>query len=145
MKYTKKESIGGEWLRAAELESGTKLKIVGETRKVPGEYGDRDVAKVEVNGFKGEKNVNINQTSLNAFIDAFGDESSNWIGKVVTAQTEKAIIAGKRRIVLYLIPDGFALQETTDGYIKIVRVNGDPVLPSPTLEVEEIQVEDIPF
>ncbi len=120
MKYTKKESVGGEWVRASELENGTKIEILSEATTIGGEFGDRDVCKVKVAGFDEEKNVNLNKTTLNGFIDAFGDESEKWIGKTVTAQVEKALIGGKRVTILYMIPEGCELKENEDGYLHVV-------------------------
>jgi len=73
----------------------------------------------------------------------------------VTAITEKALIAGKRSIILYLVPEGYELKETEDGFMAILPadIQTAPVKKTtePTLageddrDIPEITKADIPF
>ena len=139
MKYLKEMGVSGEWLKASELENGTKLEIVGETKSVSGKFGDQDVCKVKTNGAADPKNARVNRTSLNALVDAFGEESIEWIGKKVTAQVEKAIVGGKRVHILYLVPEGYALIDGDDGFMKITKGDDDPGPKEETIDADKIE------
>lgn len=145
MLYRKSDSVQGTWLKASEIASGTLVKIVSETKPIEGEYGLRNVAKVRVKGAPDSMNANLNKTTINGLIDAFGEDSNSWIDKVLTAYTEKAIVAGKRVTILYLVPEGYQLLEV-DGYMNIVRNPGTQTqtITSPSQVRKPIQEEDIP-
>ena len=44
-------------------------------------------------------------------VDAFGEDTENWIDKEVNVLTEKKMISGKKAIVVYLIVDGWYLDD----------------------------------
>lgn len=141
MQYQKDESVRGDWLRASELASGTQLKIVAETKTNPnGKFGPEEVTQVKVKGFEGVKNVRLNKTTLNAFVDAWGGESKTWIGKVVTAHPDKQTISGRRVVVLYLVPEGYQLTEDATGYVVITK--GGEFLEDETAPIDP---SEIPF
>jgi len=140
MKVSK--TVGGNWARANEIVSGTKIKLTTEaTVQTSEEYGDSLIAKAKIQGALDEVNIRINKPSKNALIDAFGDDTTNWVGKVLTAQTEKSVVAGKRVTILYLVPEGFTLGEDAGGYVVIVR-NGAPTQGTDTAPITP---DDIPF
>lgn len=125
-KYTK--TIGGAWAKGSEITSGTKAKIVSETVHSESQFKDKtgnpkmqDVAKVRFEGKEEAMNMNLNRATIYGLIDAFGEESKEWIGKPLTAHTEKVVVGGKRVTAVYLIPDGFEVRENSDGYIEIVK------------------------
>lgn len=143
MKVTRTSGSGGAWLKKAEFKSGDGLKIASEAGLVEGQNGTQLVVKVNQRGSTEALNVAINTPSKNALIEAFGDDTKDWVGKVVTGVTEKAIIAGKRSIILYFVPEGFELKETDDGFMTISR--GDiQVAPSKVTKTvrEEVAGED---
>ena len=130
-------------MKASEIVSGTKCKLVSETAPQPSEYGTQDVAKIRFQGEEGEaKNVRINKPSINALIDAFGEDSKVWIGNVLTAVTEKMVVSGKRVTALYLVPEGYSLGED-EGHYLVITKDGATVKSEPTEET--INPEDIPF
>ena len=153
MQFQKKEGVGGNWLDVKSLVSGTQVCLATETKQVSDNYQGKpvtkNVSKIKVKGAPELQNVNVNQTSINALVEAFGPESKDWVGKVLTAQTEKTMIAGRRVVVLYLVPEGFELTEDSDGYLKILRKGQMPAQPVSTApepeENEEIMPEDLPF
>ena len=120
----------GSWLDKKSLVTGDIIKIVSEAEDVPSNLGDGSgtqlVAKVLVKRTSKEaQNFAINAQSKNALIDAFGDDTANWKDKVVTVNIEKTIIAGKRGIAAYLIPDGMVLKESDDGFVYIGHIDSD--------------------
>jgi hypothetical protein len=130
-KYTK--TIGGAWARGADITQGTKAKIVSETVHSESQFKDKngapkmqDVAKVRFEGKEEAMNVNLNRATIYGLIDAFGEESKEWIGKVLTVHTEKVVVGGKRVTALYLVPEGFEVKENSEGYVEIVRTGDSP-------------------
>ena len=121
MRYIKRSGVQGAWVKGSEVVSGTKAKLVSETIPQESEYGMQDVAKVRIQGDAETKNVRINSPTLNALIESFGDDSKDWINKILTIQTEKMNVGGRRVTALYLIPEGFEIGEDAGGYIVITR------------------------
>jgi hypothetical protein len=74
MKANKKASVGGEWAKkGVDIASGDVVKILNGGTIVSGDFGDRHVFSIQTKN--GPKNQTFNQTSMNACIDAFGDET----------------------------------------------------------------------
>ncbi|MCH9022916.1 MAG: hypothetical protein IID32_09135, partial [Planctomycetes bacterium] len=107
MKYTKQTGVQGAWVDKAAIISGTKAKLVSETEPTEGEYGKQDVAKIRIEGDAETKNVRINKPTIAGLIDAFGDDSKDWINKELTIQTEQMRVGGKKVTALYLLAEGF--------------------------------------
>lgn len=153
MKYQKQVSVQGAWVKASELTDGTKAKLVSETEPSEGEYGKQDTAKIRIEGDTETKNVRINKTTLNGLIDAFGDDSKDWINKELTVKTEKALVGSKRVTILYLIAENFELGEDKGGYLvirnmdksKVVKDMGDDIPVVEPKEGDDVDVKDIPF
>jgi hypothetical protein len=109
------------------------------------------VAKCKVKGMDGEFNLAINSPSKNALIDAFGSDTKNWVGKLLTAAIEIGIFAGKRGVMLNLVPEGYVVAEDAAGYI-VIRPKVEPPAvvakqtgPFAEYPVEDINPDDIPF
>lgn len=160
MKFTKNGGTQGAWLDKKELRTGDILKLVSEAKEVEGQNGKQVVAKCRLKGGPEEaKNVSINSPSKNALIEAFGEDSKDWVDKLLTVNIEKMMIGGKRVIALYLVPEGFELKEDDEGYVKVLRQDGtdapvatDPAdMPAvvgnsaPEYPEEDINPDDIPF
>lgn len=139
----------GKWLDKDILENGDYLKITTEADWIPSKQGsDQLVAKCRVKGKTAEDvNFAINTPSRNALIDAFGDDTSSWVGKVLGVKVEPVRVAGKSGIALYLIPEGFEFGDNAEGYAEIRRLGGDPIEKNAIEypEEDEINPEDIPF
>jgi len=111
MKYTKHVSVGAFAKKKVDINSGDLITISNEGKQVEGQFGTQDVFLVKlVNGE--EKNINVNQTSLNGLIDAYGDDSVKWIGKQVKVWLIKQNVAGKFVDVLYISHPESDLTET---------------------------------
>jgi hypothetical protein len=122
--YKKTETVGGAWVKAKDLVSGVKCKLVAETNPSESVWEGKTIknnaSKIRFAGQEGEAmNVNVNKPSINALVDAFGEDSKLWIGKLLTAHTEKMLVGGKRVTALYLIPEGYEIAEDEGGYLVI--------------------------
>src|SRR3990167_2381131 len=128
--YTKTQFVSGGWVKTSELKNETKAKIKNEVVPVQSQFKDKngnekkqDVGKVLFQGQKEAVNVNINRATIFGLIDAFGNDSKNWIDQVLTVHTEKVMVAGKRVTALYLVPKGYSVHENDEGYIEIRKGN----------------------
>lgn len=147
MQYQKQVSISGGWVKTAELKTGEKAKIVSETTPQPSSFLDKkgnpktqDVAKVRFESQTEPVNVALNRATINALVDAFGEDSKGWQGHVLTAETEKMRVAGKAVVALYLLPEGYVKIDDENGYAVIVKKD----LATPMTD-EEKSLADIPF
>ena len=150
MATVQRSSGGGKWLDKKTLVNGDKLKITTTADWIPNQQGGEQlVAKCKVQGKTTEDvNISINAPSKNGLIDAFGDDTAAWRNQTLTVEVFSTLIAGKKGVALYLIPEGFELKENAEGYMNIVNPNaGEPVNANeyPTQEEEEINPDDIPF
>ena len=145
----------GTWLDKKILKTGDVIKLTTEAKEVPSQQGGTQIVvkcKVKDKPELGETNISINKPSKNALISAYGDDSINWIGKILTVSIEKTLIAGKRGIAMYLIPEGYQIGEDEGGYLVITNPTIPETVIPKTDEIEtveypedDIKPEDIPF
>lgn len=154
MQYTKNQSIGGAWVKGKDVVSGTKAKLVSEAQPMESQFQNKDgskkfqdVAKVRFQNDDNVYNISLNRATIEGLIDAFGEDSKLWVNKLLTAHTEKVVVGGKRVVALYLVPEGFILEEDESGYMHIVKENKEIKNPStaPEIEYPESEAQDIPF
>lgn len=153
-KYQKSVSISGGWVKTNELKNGQRAKIVSETTAQPSSFLDKkgnpktqDVAKIRFEGQNEPVNVSLNRATINALVDAYGEDSVAWQGHVLTCEIEKVRVAGVMRLALYLLPEGFEKADDENGYAVVQRkaVQQGEVPQSGPVTEGEINVEDIPF
>lgn len=157
MKYQKTFQVSGAWVKTKDL-TATKAKIVSETEPQPSSFLNKDgspktqdVCKVLFQGDKEPVNVALNRATINGLVEAFGEDSNEWIGKVLSVITEKIRVGGKANIALYLIADGYEKIDDEMGYaiIQKKKVAFEDSFPSNSTterpEEVEIKPEDIPF
>lgn len=132
--------MGAFLKKGIDFKEGEIIEIANEGKKIEGQFGTQDIFLVKLTNGK-EGNVSINQTSVNSFIDAWGEDSINWIGKKVKTWKIKQNVASKFLDVWYfshpeaeLTEVGFVLKD------KEIKNNEIPVI-----EEEDIDVKDIPF
>lgn len=145
---TKSSGVGGKWLDKKSLKGGEKAKLKSEATEQPSQQGGTQwVAKLLVQGQPEALNVSINKPSKNALIDAFGEETADWVDKVLTLQVEKTVVSGKRGIAMYLVPEGFEVSEDNDGYIVIKKIGSADVEMEGEMNgpKDTINPDDIPF
>ncbi len=126
--YEKKVSIFGNWVKGKDLVSGSKAVLVSETNPIKSQFKDKngnektqDVAKIKFDGKDEELNISLNRATIDGLIDAFGNDSKNWINKPLTVITDKVSVGGKRVIAVYLVAEGYILEEDGDGYLHIFK------------------------
>ena len=113
MKVKKRISIQGDWVKVKEdIDNGDIVTILNEGKVVPGEFGDRNVFEIKTKN--GNKSSSFNQTTMNYLIDAFGDETKEWVAKEIKVWIVKSNVAGKMRDVVYFTEPSWI--ETSDGF-----------------------------
>ena len=108
--FAKKEDY--EWEGAeykADIQNGDKVKFLDSGETEIGQFGEQYNFTIETRN--GKKKIALNQTSVNVLVDAFGEDTENWVDKEVKVLTEKKMISGKKAIVVYLIVDGWYLDD----------------------------------
>ena len=134
MIFKRSNSVGGKWIDKSKLKTGMKCVILNEaiqqeSNKFKDKNGNPQVqtfAKVKVEGLEGEYNVNLGRMTINALVEAFGEDSLKWQGETLTVDIkETEDNTGAVSYKLYLIPQGFVkiYEKGTDGksYAKIIR------------------------
>lgn len=94
----------GDYLTSNDVKEGDILTVTEEPKLRPKEETgfDRDTWGIKVQlPNKTEKLWTLNKTTYNALWDAYGDESTNWVGKKVRISTEKRRVRGEQKTVLY--------------------------------------------
>src|ERR1035437_5227762 len=133
--------VGGAWVKKADLKNGDIVKLTSEALWIEGTNGKQLVAKMRVKGQVEDKNLAINTPSRNALCSAFGKASATWVDKHLKVAVESGIFAGKRGIMLNLIPEGYELTTDAGGYITIEKVatnsDGSPV---PNFDVKHDEI-----
>jgi hypothetical protein len=129
MKYEKTQPIAGVWVKGSEVQPGTRCKLVSETTHVQSQFTDektgekkyQDVAKVLFSGDTEAKNISINRATLFGLIDAFREESADWMNHILTVETEKVLVGGRRVTAIYLVPENYEKIDDENGYTVIVK------------------------
>ena len=153
-KYSKNTFLGGAWVKGKDIISGTRCKLVSEANPQPSQFEDKegkpkvqDVAKIRFEDKSDPLNISLNRATINGLVDAFGEDSKDWIGRTLTVVTEKVLVAGKRVTAVYLLPEGYEAQEDENGYMVIVNPKKESIVADPEIESvnTELAAEEIPF
>lgn len=130
MKVQRVTRAQGEFAKVGQdFKDGDTLVIRDAGQVISGDFGDRHVFKVETRN--GEKNLSLNQTSMNNLIDAYGAETNNWVGKNAKVFVVRQMVGDGLKNVCYLTGEGWLMTE--DG--KFVREGA----------ADEPNPDDIPF
>lgn len=152
--YSKHEVLAGDWIKGKDIRSGSKAKLKSEVHPTPSQFKDKDgnvqmqdVGKIHIQGETTQKNIRVNKASISALVDAFGNDSKNWIDKLLTLETMKVSVGGKMQTAVYLVPEGYELGEDSNGYVVIKKIGGEINLMGDDTEYpsEDINPDDIPF
>lgn len=123
MEYQKKVSVGQFAKKGEDYKDGDIVTIRDEGKQVEGQYGIQNVFSVKLaNG--DEKNMSLNQTSINNLIDAYGSNSKNWVDKKVKVWLILQSVSGKMVKVTYLSHPNAEISE--DGDFSISNAHRDP-------------------
>lgn len=141
MEYTK--SASGGWADAEKIQDGTKVKLMTECIKQESKFKDSEgntktenVATARFQGQEAPVNVRLNWTTIYGLIDAFGKDSKDWVGKVLTVKKREQSVGDKVYDVLYYIPEGFEMIRNAEKRLEIKKI-GDKEI------VEDYPEEDI--
>lgn len=156
MIYKKSTTTTGAWAKGSELEDIKVAKIVSETKAQPsnftnkdGSAKDQDVCKIRFAGKEDVYNISLNKATINGLVDAFGEDSKEWINKELTVETEKVRVAGVARIAIYLIADGYQKVDNDEGFAVIQKIGDskDDLVKDmddiPVIDEEEPSAEDL--
>lgn len=151
MEYTKQIKMAGSWVKGGDIKSGIKAKLLTPAERTESQFKNedgtpkfQDVAKIKFEDKPTETfNIAINRATINALIDAFGTKSEDWVGKPLTTQVEKMIVAGRNVRAVYLIPEGYELTEDDGGYTVITKIGGKEE--GKQSDYDEVDPESIPF
>lgn len=135
MFYQKKVTVGQFAKKGVDIKDGDFITVANEGRQIEGQFGTQDVFLMKLANGE-EKNVSLNQTSLNNLIDAFGEDSKNWIGKQVKVWLIRSNVQGKIVPVMYVSHPAATLDD--DGLFST------PVA-APAPATAEVKVDEIPF
>lgn len=112
MKVQKRISVGAFAKRGEDYKNGDVVMILNEGIVQDGKFGEQNIFKM---GFvSGEKNLSINQTSMNYLIDAYGDDTAGWVKKEVKLWVVKQNVAGRFTDVTYVTAPNQQLGEEGD-------------------------------
>lgn len=166
MQYTKSSGTSGPWLDKSTVTNGQKFSILTEAKPIEeiykGEPNTRNTVKVKVEGMAEPQNYDLNKPTIAGLIDAFGDDSRLWMGKVLRAHSEKVRVAGRAGTMVILYAEGYKVQDDEGGYAVVVpmdtpspktaeeaRASYAATAPKSEPEIkypeETINPEDIPF
>lgn len=142
---TIKKISGGSYLDKATLKEGDVAKLVTEPVEEEGKFGMQVVASMRIRGDNGEaKKFALNAPTVNALIEAFGEDSKAWCNQLFTVHLEKVRAAGRKGLSAYLIPEGFDYWDDENGYLVLGRKEDKPVAEEKSTKTE-INPDDIPF
>lgn len=126
--YKKSGGLGGKWAKASELQNIRSAKIVSETAPQPSQFKDKngnekmqDVCKVQFRGVEEVLNVSLNRATIDALVDAYGEDSKNWQGHDLAVDVQNALVGGKWVHMLFLVPEGYERSIDANGYMVITK------------------------
>ena len=133
--YKKQVSVGAFLKKGEDIKNGDIVTIANEGKQVDGQFGTQDLFLVKTAAGK-EGNVSFNRTSLNCLVEAYGEESRNWIGKQAKVWAILSNVQGKMIKVYYFTHPSAELDE--DGGWSL------PVQTTPPVK-DEVTLDQIPF
>jgi hypothetical protein len=121
-----REYINGDFIRVEHLRNGPRRERIADAEK--GQF-DRPVAI-----FEGGDKLTLNHTNCRTLIQAYGERSEDWVGKLIELQLGKLPYKG----------------ELVDGVVVVpidppTRDPNVPVLPKPKPSRREEMDDEVPF
>jgi hypothetical protein len=106
----------GSWLKAADLKKGDTALITGEANWEKSEYNGTEVnqyvGEVEYNGEK--RKLKFTMASCNEIAPIYGEDSNDWIGKIVNLEAVKVMVSGKMKLSILATPANSTPKKTDD-------------------------------
>lgn len=140
MLYKKRVSVGAFLEKGKDYKDGDLIELLTEGKTVEGQFGPQEVFSAKTSENK-EGNVSFNSTSINNMIDAYGEDSKNWVGKRLKVWGILSNVKGKMTKVYYFSDPEAILNEegvfsisgkdsaTKD--IPVIEEDEDPTPPPP--------------
>jgi hypothetical protein len=126
--YKKSSGTSGKWAKASELVDIKTAKIVSETQSQPSQFKDKngkektqDVAKVQFAGIEEPMNVSVNRATIDALVDAYGEDSKDWQGHDLRVDVQSALVGGRWVHMLFLVPPEYERSIDANGYMVITK------------------------
>lgn len=153
MQYNKSNPVSGKWFKAGDFEEGTKVKLMSETKPTESQFKDektgqnkiQDVAKIVAKGSPEAMNIALNRATIDGLVEAFGEDSKDWMNRVLTMEKEKVLVGGKRVNVPYLIPEGYEKAEDEMGFMHITKKGNKPQATPKEINLDEEPGSEPPF
>ncbi len=121
------KTLRGNWIKPAMVNTGDRAVIASEVEGRESRFRDNEgnlqtqfVGMVRIADGK-EYLWRFNRTTLDGLIDAFGNETSVWIGKEVQIIKDKVMVGGRKKDALFLAADGYVLIEDSEGYMHMTE------------------------
>lgn len=140
--YHKRVSVGAFAKKGVDIKDGDFITIANEGKQIEGQFGTQDVFMVKLANGE-EKNISLNQTSLNNMIDAYGEEAKNWIGKQAKVWLIRSNVQGKIIPVMYISHPQASLDD--DGQFSLPAAKTGITPPPAGTTSDEISLDQIPF
>lgn len=113
MIHKKRTNVGAFLTKQEDIKDEDIVTIASECKEIEGKFGMQKVILIKTKTKEG--NININQTSINNLIDAYGENDIDWIGKEVKVWLLKDFKDGKVIYKMYLShPDA---EMTDQGFV----------------------------
>lgn len=137
MKLQKIVRVQGEFAKVnQDFKDKDVLTILDEGQTITGNFGDQLVFSVKT--VNGAKNLSFNQTSQNNLIDAFGEDTKQWVNKEIKVWLITQSVSGQMKKVCYLTAPDWDMVEDARGNMTFAKVGS-------AQNSSDINVSDIPF
>jgi len=136
--YKKRVNVGAFLKKGTDFKENDIIEIASEGKQVEGQFGNQDIFLVKLVDGK-EGNVNLNSTSINNIIDAFGEDSKQWIGKKVKVWAILSNVQGKMIKVYYFAHPEAILSDKGIFELPGKKSDGIPTVEEPLPEEESEQ------
>jgi hypothetical protein len=131
-KFKKRERLHGQWLNNKEVPNKAVLRFTDPAREFPSAFGEdktQIACHVEFENYPSDPAkpwiVALNRAVVNALVEAFGEESEDWVGQKLTSYKMQTSMNGKRGHAVYYIPEGYQLISDDNDYFAIVKVTSE--------------------
>jgi hypothetical protein len=118
MILTKKVSVAGQFAKLGrDFDEGDEMTILDGGTTITGKFGDRQAFLLKTKN--GDRNLSLNQTSINYLIDAYGPDTQQWVGKNVKTWVVDMSVQGEiKAVVILTAPDWKKVR--VDGKLKFI-------------------------
>jgi hypothetical protein len=130
VKISEIKGLSTRFLRPDHVKTGDVLEFVSEGEYVPKEESQfgRDLFQIDVRLPDGTvKTWTMNLTTRNRMVEAYGDDTKNWVGKKVRVEVANQNVRGTMRKVIYGFPA--AAEDETAKLRKFVTEELRPIFP----------------